>query len=29
MDRTLAELSMLFASYGGEGGLFIVVGRKD
>jgi 2-polyprenyl-3-methyl-5-hydroxy-6-metoxy-1,4-benzoquinol methylase len=27
-DRMLAELSMLFTSYGGEGGLFIMVGRK-
>jgi SAM-dependent methyltransferase len=29
MDRTLAEISMLFSSYGGEGGLFIMIGRKD
>jgi 2-polyprenyl-3-methyl-5-hydroxy-6-metoxy-1,4-benzoquinol methylase len=29
LDRTLAEISMLFSSYGGEGGLFIMVGKKE
>jgi 2-polyprenyl-3-methyl-5-hydroxy-6-metoxy-1,4-benzoquinol methylase len=28
IDRKLAEMSMLFTSYGGEGGLFIMVGRR-
>jgi 2-polyprenyl-3-methyl-5-hydroxy-6-metoxy-1,4-benzoquinol methylase len=27
-DRRMAELSMLFSTYGGEGGLFIMIGRK-
>jgi 2-polyprenyl-3-methyl-5-hydroxy-6-metoxy-1,4-benzoquinol methylase len=29
LDRALAETSMLFSSYGGEGGLFIMIGQKD
>ncbi len=29
IDRTMAEFSMLFSSYGGEGGLYIMIGRKD
>ncbi len=29
IDRMLAEFSMLFASYGGEGGLFLLIGRKE
>jgi SAM-dependent methyltransferase len=28
IDRTLAELGMLFTFHGGEGGLFIMIGRK-
>lgn len=27
-ERTLAELGMLFSSFGGEGGLFICIGRR-
>lgn len=28
LDRTFAELAMLFSQYGGEGGLYIMIGRK-
>lgn len=28
LDRTLAEIGMLFSQYGGEGGLFICIGKK-
>lgn len=27
-DRTIAEINMLFSSFGGEGGLFICIGQK-
>jgi len=27
-DRILAELEMLFTGHGGEGGLYIMIGRK-
>jgi 2-polyprenyl-3-methyl-5-hydroxy-6-metoxy-1,4-benzoquinol methylase len=29
IDRLMAETEMLFSSYGGEGGLFIVIGRRS
>ncbi len=29
IDRVLAETSMLVSSYGGEGGLFIMIGKKE
>ena len=28
LDRALAEIGMLFTTFGGEGGLFIMIGRK-
>jgi 2-polyprenyl-3-methyl-5-hydroxy-6-metoxy-1,4-benzoquinol methylase len=29
MDRLMAETEMLFSTYGGEGGLFIMIGRRS
>jgi hypothetical protein len=29
VDRLMAETEMLFTSYGGEGGLFIMIGRRS
>ena len=29
LDRTMAEIGMLFSHFGGEGGLFLCIGRKN